>query len=235
MSDTIIQCQPAFILRQQQYRETSLIIDLFTQDYGRLSLLAKGVRKAKSRDLALLQPFLLINVSFLGRTELKTMSGVEATGQRNQITGMALYCGYYINELLYRFLPKFDPHTEIFQDYKECLAKLSEGTELDASLRIFELNLMEKIGYGIQLGYDSKNKAAVDGAKKYVFDSEHGLTEHPEGLVSGQTLFAMQQRKFSDPIVRKEAKRLMRMVIDSHLNGQVFKSRTVINNLIKRL
>jgi DNA repair protein RecO (recombination protein O) len=235
MSETIIQCQPAFVLRQQNYRETSLIIDLFTQDYGRLSILAKGVRKAKSKDFVLLQPFLLLNVSFLGRTELKTMSGVEATGQRSEITGMALYCGYYLNELLYRFLPKFDPHPEVFNDYKECLTKLCQGTELDASLRIFELNLMEKIGYGIQLDYDSKNKLAVDGAKKYIFDREQGITEYSEGLISGQTLLAMQQRKYSDPIVRKEAKQLMRMVIDSHLNGQVFKSRIVLNNLIKRL
>ncbi len=235
MSDYIVQCQPAYILRQQHYRESSLILDVLTQDYGRISMLAKGVRKPKSKNVAVLRTFLLLNLSFLGRTELKVLSDAEAIEQLQEISGLALYCGYYVNELIYRFLHKFDPHPEIFHDYKDCLAKLSQGNEIEATLRVFELNLMENIGYGIQLSYDSKNQKTIDSSKKYLFDREHGLTENSQGLFSGETLLAMQQRQFTDPTVRQEAKKLMRIVIDSHLNGQPFKSRAVINNIIRRL
>jgi DNA repair protein RecO (recombination protein O) len=216
MSDNVFHSQPAFILYQQQYRESSLIIDVLTRDLGRISLIAKGVRKAKSKTAGILRPFIALSLSFVGKTELRTLTDAEMIGSPNELTGLALYCGFYVNELLCNFLHKDDPHQEVFTGYQACLSELAQGTQIEAALRVFELNLMGNIGYGVQLGYD-------------------GLVENLDGQFSGSVLQAIDQRQFDDPSVLSAAKMLMRTVIDSHLQGKQLKSRTVINNIVKRL
>ena len=104
MTDSAVYLQPAFILQQRKFRETSLIIDVLTRDFGRVSLLAKGVRKAKSKTAGLLQPFIPLTLSYFGKTELKTLTDVEITQPFIQLQGLALYCGFYVNELVGCFL-----------------------------------------------------------------------------------------------------------------------------------
>lgn len=235
MSDTVVHSQPAFILHQQNYRESSLIIDALTRDFGRISLIAKGVRKAKSKTAGVLRPFVLLSLSFVGKADLKTLTDVEMLGHANELKGLAFYCGFYANELLCNFLHKDDPHPEVFQDYQECLSQLAQETQIEVALRIFELNLMDNIGYGIQLSHDLHHEKPVAANKKYMFNKDSGLVESSDGQFSGSALQAMQQRQFHDPRVLSEAKMLMRIVIDGHLQGKQLKSRSVINNIIKRL
>jgi len=241
MTETAVYLQPAFILQQQKYRETSLIINVLTRDFGRISLLAKGVRKSKSKTAALLQPFIPLNISFVGKTELKTLTQVEIIPPLLELTGLAFYCGFYINELSNFFLHQYDPHPEVFIAYQQCLSRLSAtapGTALplmEAPLRIFEVELMEYIGYGLQFEYDICNKKPINASKKYLFNKEHGLVEAEQGVFSGTTLQAIKRKEFIDPTVLSEAKLLMRTVIDSHLQGRPLKSRVVINQIIKTL
>ncbi|ESS72366.1 DNA repair protein RecO [Methyloglobulus morosus KoM1] len=235
MSDFALYSQPAFILHQQKYRESSLIIDVLTQDFGRFSLIAKGVRKAKSKSAGILRPFVALSLSYVGKADLRTLTDAEMIGLPNELTGLALYCGFYINELICNFLHKDDPHPEVFQDYRVCLLQLAQGPNLESALRIFELNLMENIGYGIDLSYDLHHEKPIGANKKYLFDKDEGLLENSEGQFSGFALLAMAQRQFDDPVVLSEAKLLMRTVIDSHLHGKLLKSRSVINNIVKRL
>jgi DNA repair protein RecO (recombination protein O) len=235
MSDSAFHSQPAYILHQQNYRESSLIIDALTRDLGRISLIAKGVRKAKSKTAGLLRPFVSLSLSTVGKADLKTLTDAEMLGRANELTGIACYCGFYVNELVCNFLHKDDPHPEVFQDYQECLSQLAQGGPCEAALRIFELNLMDNIGYGVQLGYDLRHEKPIASNKKYLFNKDDGLVEDSDGQFSGLALQAMQQRQFDDPLVLSEAKMLMRIVIDSHLQGKQLKSRSVINNIIKRL
>ncbi len=235
MSDNSFQCQPAYLLHHQYYRESSLLVDVLTRDFGKVSILAKGVRKPKSKNAAVLRPFQLLNLTVVGRSDLKTLAGAEILGKMSDLKGLALYCGYYVNELIHHFLHKYDPHPEIFQEYHDCLVKLEEDNDAETALRCFELNLIEKIGYGIHLSYDVKNGKDIYTEKKYRFNAEFGLTEDVNGLFSGASLLAMQKREFIDPKVRSEAKILMRLVIDSHLQGKQLKSRAVISNILKRL
>ncbi len=233
MTDAPVLLQPAFILQSRSFRETSLIIEVLTRDFGRISLLAKGVRKAKSRTLGLLRPFVPLSVSFSGKTELKLLNDAEMIQPGIELTGLALYCGFYVNELVACFLHKYDPHPEVFGHYQACLDCLSGGEAIEAALRHFELNLIELAGYGLQLEYDYVFERPVDPLKRYRFNIERGPTEAADGHYSGKTLQALQSREFTDPRVLSEAKMLMRTVLDVYLQGKPLKSRAVINTLIK--
>lgn len=264
MTESAVYLQPAFILQQRKYRETSLIIDVLTRDFGRISLLAKGVRKTKSKTAGMLQPFIPLLISYFGKAELKTLTDVErracsrqASGIHSipgdcragsvpaggihsipgdiiqpfsEIKGLALYCGFYINELVGYFLHKYDPHPEVFGHYGECLLCLSDGSNMEAALRQFELSLMECAGYGLQLAYD-ENESPIESLKKYVFNVGKGAVEVVDGPYSGKTLLALNSRELTDPQVLSEAKILMRTVIDVYLQGRQLKSRAVINKV----
>lgn len=281
MTETAVYLQPAFILQQLKYRETSLIIDALTRDFGRVSLLAKGVRKAKSKTAGLLQPFIPLTISYFGNAELKTLTDVErradalpaggiipipgdcragslpadgihsipgdcragsfpASGihsipgdiiqQSTGLKGLALYCGFYVNELVVCFLHKYDPHPELFDHYGECLSGLAGGFNRESVLRLFELKLMECVGYGLQLGYDDNDKP-IEALKKYDFNVGRGAAEVTDGRFLGKTLQALNSKELSDPQVLSEAKILMRMVIDVYLQGRQLKSRAVINKV----
>ncbi|EGW22323.1 DNA repair protein recO [Methylobacter tundripaludum SV96] len=230
MTESAVYLQPAFILRHRKYRETSLIIDVLTRDFGRISLLAKGVRKAKSKTAGMLQPFIPLLVSYFGKAELKTLTDVEMIQPFSEIKGLALYCGFYINELVGYFLHKYDPHPEVFGHYGECLSCLSDGPNVEAALRQFELNLMECAGYGLQLEYDD-NESPIESLKKYEFNAGKGAVEVVDGPFSGKTLLALSSGELTDPQVLSEAKTLMRTVIDVYLQGRQLKSRAVINKV----
>jgi len=233
MTETAVYLQPAFILQHRRYRETSLIMDVLTRDFGRISVLAKGVRRARSKTAGLLQPFIPLAISYVGKAELKILTDVEITQPYLELKGAAFYCGYYINELIGCFLHQYDPHPELFSHYGYCLIGLLDPTKTEAALRNFELHLINNAGYGVQLDHDFQNKRPVEPLKKYLFDVERGPIEAENGSFSGKALCAISLREFTDPQVLSEAKRLMRVVIDFYLQGKPLKSRTMMNNLIK--
>jgi DNA repair protein RecO (recombination protein O) len=233
MTETAVYLQPAFILQYRRFRETSLIIDFLTRDFGRISLIAKGVRKSRSKTAGLLQPFIPLAISYVGKAELKTLTDVEIIQPYVEIQGTAFYSGFYINELIVCFLHKEDPHPEVFNQYGDCLISLSDQPKTEAALRNFELHLINNAGYGLQLDHDFQNKRPVDPLKKYLFDVEQGPVEAENGQFSGKSLCAISLREFSDPQVLIEAKRLMRTVIDGYLQGKPLKSRSMMNNIIK--
>jgi DNA repair protein RecO (recombination protein O) len=148
-----------------------------------------------------------------------------------------LYCGFYISELIICFLHQHDPHPAVFFDYNICLARLAGATdsEIEAVLRVFEINLIEKIGYGLQLEVDFLSELPVNPAKKYAFDVERGAYEDEQGYLSGSTLQALGSKILNDPQALNEAKLLMRAVIDFYLQGRPLKSRQVVNQIIKRM
>jgi DNA repair protein RecO (recombination protein O) len=235
MTDNAVYLQPAFILQQRKFRETSLIIDVLTRDFGRVSILAKGVRKTRSKTAGLLQPFIPLTMSYFGKTELKTLTDVEIIQPFIQLQGLALYCGFYVNELVGCFLHQYDPHPDVFACYGKCLSSLSDRSKIEAVLRIFELDLLDAVGYGLQLEYDLRNEKAVHPLSKYHFNVEQGPIEAQDGHFSGKTLQALKSREFTDPQVLNEAKILMRTVIAVYLNGKTLKSRAVINKISQHL
>ena len=234
MTDNLVYLQPAYILAQRKYRESSVIIDVLTRDFGRVSILARGVRKEKSKTAGLLQAFMPIKISYFGKTELKALSHVEMAGPSENLQGIALYCGFYVNELITRFLHPYDPHPEVFTCYEACLASLLKNENIEATLRVFELDLTEATGYGLELDYDLDNNK-ISPLASYHFDVERGVKISPDGHVSGATLLALKSRQLLEAQTLLEAKWLMRKVINSCLNGKPLKSRAVINQIMQHL
>jgi DNA repair protein RecO (recombination protein O) len=235
MNDSQVLLQPAFILQHKKYRETSLILDVLTRDFGIVSLLARGVRKKKSKTAGLLLGFSALNLSYFGKNELKILSHVELGSENINLTGLSLYCGFYINELVAYFLHKYDPHPEIFSEYEQCLLLLTDTDKVEQILRFFELNLLEQLGYGLQLSVESTSHKLVMPQKKYIFCGESGLIENSEGYICGGTLLAMEERAQLDRKALFEAKHLMRRIIDFLLEGKELKSRAVLANIIKKI
>ncbi len=227
--------QPGYILQHRPYRESSLIIEVLTRDFGKISILAKGVRKPKSKVAALLRPFTLLSLSYLGRSELRTLTQVELVQTSPPLPGLALYCGFYINELTGHFLHKYDPHPEVFQLYQACLVQLSENSAIEPVLRNFELNLLDNVGYGLSLAFDEQHRRPVSTAKKYIFSADSGPVEALNGTVAGQTLLALHTRTLIGSETLAGAKKLMREVIDFHLQGKPLKSRAVIAKIAASL
>ncbi|MDD4915262.1 MAG: DNA repair protein RecO [Methylococcales bacterium] len=232
--EAAVHLQPGFVLQHRSYRETSLLLDVFTRDYGIVSMLARGVRKEKSRLAGLLQPFSLLDISYLGRNELKTLVGAELTNSYD-LQRLALYCGFYVNELLQRFLHKDDPHPQLFADYQHCLCGLAADGNVEQTLRYFELQLLQESGYGVQLDRECRSGAGIQGAQRYGFSPGDGMVADADGPVSGHTLALLAAGVALDAVALAEAKLLLRKMLDSRLQGRPLKSRDVLTNIIKHL
>jgi DNA repair protein RecO (recombination protein O) len=247
MTETLVECQPAFILQHRHYRETSVILDLFTRDYGIVGVLAKGVRKPKSRTAGLLQPFKALTVSYCGKAELKTLTQVELQPTPLNLTGLALYCGYYMNELISLFCHKHDPHPDVYADYAACLQQLANAVtledtapftpplQLERVLRLFELNLMQHIGLALLTDHDALSETPIKATARYFFQADRGAVEHSEGPISGKTIQALQAKAFTDIQTLREAKKIMRRVIHFHLQGKPLKSRGILAKIFSQL
>jgi DNA repair protein RecO (recombination protein O) len=233
MSDYAVHLQPAFVLHSRKYRESSVILDVLSEDFGRLALLAKGARKPQAQAAALLQPFVPLRISFTGRSELKILTQSEALRSHKPLQGTAIYCGFYINELLQHFLYKHDPHAEIFAGYDRCLTALAENNGLEQALRTFEIDLLRHTGYGLQLDYALNTGTPIEAGKRYGFYADRGAYEDVNGPFSGKTLLAVKANRLTADDLA-ETKKLMRLAIDHHLPGKLLKSRVFITQFVKK-
>jgi DNA repair protein RecO (recombination protein O) len=236
MNGSVVHLQPAFILQHKKYRETSVIIDVLTKEFGVVSILARGVRKKKSKLAGLLLPFTALKISYIGKSDLKILTHAELDSLSFNLKGLSLYCGFYVNELIYLFIHKYDPYPEVYTIYSRCLLLLSDSSlEVEETLRFFELDLIECLGYGVQLNYDNQTSTVVRAQVKYLFRGELGVVEHIEGYIDGDTLLALNARHTLNKEALYEAKKLMRQVINFQLQGKKLKSRLVLAKIIKQL
>ena len=219
--------QSGFILHQRPYRESSLLLDVFTRDHGVIPVLARGVRKSKSKLAGVLQPFFMLQISYLDKNDLKLLTHAELQ-QAYALQRLALYCGFYVNELVQKLLHKHDPHPELFACYADCLYRLSTCSSVEATLRYFELDLLEHCGYGFDLSIDANSGAPVQTGWRYHYVPGMGIVTATEGFISGATLLTLAMREPLQAQMLPEAKQLSRRMLDSHLSGQVLKSREVL-------
>jgi len=224
---------PAFVLHYRPYSDSSLILELFTLDFGRITCIAKGVKKGKLRKAAILQPFIPLMISFSGKGEVKTLRDCESVENGFRFEGQILYSAYYINELLLKFLHKNDVYHQLFAIYANLLKELSNSDNTEIQLRLFEMRLLTEMGLALQLTHESDSLVPVNETKKYVYKVEDGPVEITssielqgnEVMVHGESLLALAQETFEKKIHLQEAKKLMRYVIKYHLDGYQFKSR----------
>lgn len=227
--------EPAWVLHGRAWRETSEIVDVLTPAHGRVSLVARGLRRPGAAGRAMLQPFRPLLLSWTGRgSSLMTLRAVEARGPALPLAGTPLMSAWYVNELVLRFLHKGDPHAELFAGYERALAGLGDGVPAEAVLRRFELTLLAESGYGLLLDHDAESGAPLEPATRYRYVVERGPVragpgEDPAGLFSGAELAAIGQGDLGGAGQLRAARRLLRAVLDHHLAGRPLRTREVFS------
>lgn len=230
-----VELEPAFVLHNRPYRESSLISEIFGRDTGRLGLVAKGARRPKSALRGMLQSFHPLLLSWSGSGELGLLTGAEPDGYVRALTGKALFSGLYMNELLMRLMHRHDPHAELFQYYADALEALGNGQRTEAVLRIFEKRMLESIGYGLVLDHEIDTGEPIHGKDAYCYQTDRGPTSHEsdgrEGVrVAGETLLALARESFESEHVLDEAKQLMRVVLRRHLGDRPLATRSLFRS-----
>jgi len=229
--------QPAYVLHTYAYRETSLIVEAFTSEYGRVAMVARGAKRPRSEMRGLLQGFQPLLLSWAGQHELKTLLGGEWRGGLPLVRGSALVCGFYLNELLLKLLPREDPHPGLFASYEAALAELAAGAEQAPVLRRFELTLLTELGYALPLALEADTGGPIDPGARYHYAFDRGPRRTPPEpgarlpLVRGATLLALANGRYVDAETAAEAKRLMREVLDHYLEQRGVESRRVVQDL----
>jgi DNA repair protein RecO (recombination protein O) len=230
--------QPAYVLHSYPFRETSLIVEVFSRDFGRMALLARGARRPRAAIRGLLMAFQPLEIAWAGKGEVLTLMKAEWQGGQPLLAGEALFCGYYLNELLMHLLPREDPHERLFGRYAEMLAHLAGdplGKVREADLRRFEKALLQELGYGLTLNHDSDG-APIDPDAYYTYRMEQGPVrlEHDAGaaqVVSGRTLCDLDAEDFSDQRSRQESKALMRTLMAYYLAGKELETRKIFKEM----
>ena len=226
----------AFVLHSYPYRETSLLVDVFAKGFGRVSMVARAARSPRSALRGVLLAFQPLALSWFGKGEVRTLARAKWTGGQPRLQGEALMCGFYVNELLVRLLPREDPHDALFARYGEALARLAGGGDSASALRSFERALLKELGYAMALERDSVSGRAIDPARSYRYDPERGPIEAngagADAIVSGRTLLDMARDDYADPLTQQQAKVLMRALLDHRLEHQPLKSRRIFRDLL---
>ena len=235
--------QAAWVLHLHPYSETSLVVDVFTRDHGRVPLLARGARRPRSAMRGMLMSFQPLELGWFGGGEVKTLAKVEWLGGMPLLGGRCLLLGYYLNELLLKMLPREDAHANLFDAYAAALQALAEGAADAPELRRFEKTLLKELGYGLTLDVDVESGRPVVPDAHYAFLLERGpvarsgvgagdtAIDDQGSALSGKTLLDMAADDYSDPRTRMESRRLMRLLISHHLGGKSLQSRRVFMEL----
>lgn len=234
-----VERQAAFVLHTRPYRETSLVVEAITRDYGRIALVAKGVRRPRSAMRGVLMAFQPLEMTWSGKGEVVTLHSAEWQGGQPLLAGRALLCAYYLNELLINLLPREDAHEQVFDHYAQTLQSLAHATEenalYSASLRCFEKSLLAELGYGLLLTHDVSG-APIEPGRRYLYEMESGPraladSSAAAGTISGQTLLDMSAESFVNPVTLSESKTLMRSLMAFYLSGRQLHSRRLFEDL----
>ena len=228
-----------FVLHQRAYRNTSQLLECVTATHGRVGLVARGSRRAGNGRRALLQPFVPLTLSWLRRGELGRLTHVEPAAASYELAAERLLAGYYCNELLLRLLARGDPNGPVFSCYSRCLAQLGSGGDVPRALRVFELQLLSALGYGLELECDAATGEPLQPESRYVFELEHGprVAERPGSdseLYFGRELIALRELSFDDEGSLRAAQRLLGRVLRAYLGERPLRSRMVLRDIVSR-
>lgn len=230
--------QRAFVLHSRPFSETSLLLDLFSENEGRVRVLAKGARSRRSHLKGALQPFTPLLVRWSGRGEVKTLRNAEAVSLALPLSGITLYCGLYVNELVSRVLQPESPFQELFFDYLNCLQALaSTHGKPEPALRRFELALLGHLGYGVDFLHCAGSGEPVSDNMTYSYREERGFIASlvvNNRSFTGRELQALCEREFPDADTLRAAKRFTRIALKPYLGGKPLKSQELFRQFIPK-
>lgn len=232
--------QPVFILHTYPFKETSLVVEMFSLEFGRIAAVAKGARRPLSAMRGMLQSFQQLAGTWSGKNELKTLHGLEWMAGLTLLRGEALMCGFYMNELLLRLLPRDDAHQQLFHYYAQTIQTLSEltapidGTQLAIIMRQFELNMLQALGYAVPLMQDEHGER-IQPDLTYRFEADYGAcapsaTKHGV-LIEGETLLDMARGQYARLTTQSQSKQLMRYLLQHYLGDKPLHTRQLLLDL----
>jgi len=241
-----------YVLHTYPYRETSLILQVWTEKHGRLGLVAKGARRPKSPQRVVLVAFQPLSLDWFGRGELRTLKTAEPTVPATPLGGQALLSAFYLDELLLKLTTRDDPHEGLFEAYDEAVTALraitraGKNASVEPVLRRFELRLLQELGYAVQLDREAGSHAPIVAEREYLYVVERGpvaaapaqqttgagSSERPDAVrLLGLTLLDLERGRYEDPVTLAQAKSLMRLLINHSLNGQELATRAMVRDL----
>ena len=227
-----ITLEPSYILHSRPYRESSFLLEALSRSHGRVGLVARGARGARSRWKNVLQPFRPLLLSWNQRGELGTLTAADQVASPPALVGESLFCGLYANELTTRFLQRSDPHPGLFEHYRRLVAELAAGSQPQPLLRIYEMELLQSAGFGLQLDHEHGTSDAIRLDAWYLYVPESGPKRReydagkPHELISGAALLALKSGMIEDQHL-KELKTLMRRLIRFHLGDKPLNSQAL--------
>lgn len=229
-----MELERAFVLHRRPYSESSLLLDVFTEQYGRVNVLAKGARRPKSALKATLQPFTPLLIKWSGKGALKTLRQAEAISLALPLTGVNLYSALYINELVYRVIALDAAYPALFHDYLLALTELAQAINPEPALRRFELALLAALGYGVDFLHCAGSGEPVSAKMTYRYREQQGFiasVRQGDGAFLGDELVAISERRFTTPAQLQAAKRFTRMALKPYLGSKPLKSRELFQQL----
>ncbi|OOF37143.1 DNA repair protein RecO [Rodentibacter heidelbergensis] len=227
--------QRGFVLHRRPYSETSLLVDLFTEESGRLTVIAKGARAKRSTWKSVLQPFTPLLLRWTGKRGLKTLTKAEPAAMSLPLQQTSLYSGFYVNELLTRVIEPETANPQLFQHYLQCLTRLATEANVEPCLRLFEFNLLQILGYGVDFLHCAGSGQPVDPTMTYRYREEKGFIASlvKDNLTFyGRELIAFANLDFSDEAVRQAAKRFTRQALKPYLGDKPLKSRELFTQQV---
>ncbi len=238
--------QPVYVLHTYPFKETSLVVELFSQQFGRLAVVAKGARRPHSAMRGMLQSFQMLSGAWSGKNELKTLHSLDWNAGLTLLKGEALMCGFYMNELLLRLLPREDAHENLFEYYDSTLKTLAkeqtlvdsqsptDGISLAITLRRFELKLLQEMGYAVPLITD-ENDGTIIVDKVYRYEAEYGacdINATKNGVqLNGKTLLNMANDDYTDSQTQNQSKQLMRYLLAHYLGDKPLYTKQLLIDL----
>jgi DNA repair protein RecO (recombination protein O) len=233
-----IQDELAFVLHSYPFRETSLVLEVFSRQHGRVPLVARGARRPRSALRGLLMSFQPLALSWFGKHELRTLHSAEWQGGQPQLQGTALLCGFYLNELLLNLMARDDPHENLFDYYQQTMQRLAQESDHAFTLRCFEKHMLQELGYALQLETEAVSGKPIDPAQTYRYILELGAVaetdDSAQGMpITGKTLLDMAADDYRDANSARQSKQLIRMLLDHYLAGKTLHTRELMRDLQK--
>ncbi|MCX7628211.1 MAG: DNA repair protein RecO [Methylophilaceae bacterium] len=227
--------QQVYVLHTYPFKETSLVVELFSRQFGRIAAVAKGARRPRAAMRGMLQAFQPLAASWSGKSELRLLHGVEWRGGMHLLHGQALICGFYLNELILRLLPREDPHEVLFEHYEAALVQLANARQLEQILRRFEKRLLQELGYALPLEHEADSALPVEANREYDYVPERGPVPRGEAQsgvqLRGKTLLDMARDDYSDALTLQQSKLLMRALISHYLGNRPLHTRQLLIDL----
>ncbi|AJR07540.1 DNA repair protein RecO [Photobacterium gaetbulicola] len=220
--------QRCFVLHTRPYSETSLILDVFSEDSGRLTLLSKGARRKRSNLKGALQPFTPLFMKWSGKGSMPVLTHAEPISIGLPMRSYILYSAMYVNELLARVLETDTPYPVLFLDYLNVLRELAQAENPEPALRRFELALLDHLGYGVDFLHCAGSGLPVDDTMTYNYREQRGFIASltvGQLTFTGEQLKAIAARRFENPDQLRAAKRFTRIALKPYLGGKPLKSR----------